>query len=103
MGRSLGSSTIAVLAALQDRVCYSLDITNRTGLMQGTVYTTLRRLEERNLVRGSWEDPEIAEAERRPRRRYYTLTPAGKVALQESNERLLQLANPAPIRGEHKS
>jgi len=92
MSRSLGTSTIAILAALKSRVCYGLDLTQRTGLMPGTVYTTLRRLEARTLVEGQWEDPTIAEAERRPRRRYYTLTPAGVVALEEASERLSRLA-----------
>ena len=50
MSRSLGTSTIAILAALKSRVCYGLDLTQRTGLMPGTVYTTLRRLEERKFV-----------------------------------------------------
>ena len=44
-----------ILAALEARVRYGLDITQSTGLLPGTVYTTLRRLEKRNLVRGEWE------------------------------------------------
>jgi DNA-binding PadR family transcriptional regulator len=92
MSRSLGTSTIAILAALKSRVCYGLDLTQRTGLMPGTVYTTLRRLEARKLVEGQWEDPAIAEAERRPRRRYYSLTPAGIAALEDASERLSRLA-----------
>ena len=92
MSRALGTSTIAILAALNSRVCYGLDLTQRTGLMPGTVYTILRRLEARAFVEGKWEDPAIAEAERRPRRRYYTLTPAGIDALEEGSERLSRLA-----------
>ena len=103
MGRSLGSRSIDILAALQSRVCYGLDIVQRTGLLAGTVYTTLRRLEKRDLVRGSWEDPEIAEAERRPRRRYYALTPAGEAELEESKKRMLQLFAPAAVGEEPKS
>lgn len=60
--------------------------------MPGTVYTTLRRLEARRFVEGRWEDAAIAEAERRPRRRYYTLTPQGASALEEAGERLTALA-----------
>lgn len=92
MARPLGTSTIAILAALKSRVCYGLDLTQRTGLMPGTVYTTLRRLEERKFVQGQWEDPEIAEAERRPRRRYYTLTQDGIAALETASDHLSRLA-----------
>jgi DNA-binding PadR family transcriptional regulator len=52
------------------------------------VYTTLRRLEARGLVAGQWEDAEVAEAERRPRRRYYTLTAAGAEQLAVARDRL---------------
>lgn len=92
MSRALGTATIAILAALKRRVRYGLDITQQTGLMPGTVYTTLRRLEERQFVEGQWEDPAAAEAERRPRRRYYTLTPLGAAALDDASERLARLA-----------
>lgn len=87
MSRSLGVTTVMILSAVERRVCYGLDIVNRTDLLPGTVYTTLRRLERRGLVEGSWEDPEVAEAERRPRRRYYTLTPSGNEALATARER----------------
>jgi PadR family transcriptional regulator PadR len=78
----LGVTTVMILAALQRGVRYGLELANRTELLPGTVYTTLRRLERRGLVRGQWEDPEIAEQERRPRRRYYELTPQGAEALE---------------------
>ncbi len=92
MGRQLGVSSTVILAALEARVCYGLDITQRTGLLPGTVYTTLRRLEKRGLVRGEWEAHEIAEVERRPRRRYYTLTPSGKVELDAGKARITALS-----------
>ncbi len=91
MGRPLGMSSTLILAALEARVCYGLDITQRTGLLPGTVYTTLRRLEKREFVRGEWEADGIAEAERRPRRRYYALTPPGEVALEAGRARLAAL------------
>ena len=92
MGRPLGMGTVAILAALQGSVRYGLDITQRTGLLPGTVYTTLRRLETRGLVEGHWEEAEVAEAERRPRRRYYTLNPEGEAALALAHRRLGHLA-----------
>lgn len=92
MARSLGMTTVAILAAIERRVCYGLDISNETGLLTGTVYTTLRRLERRNWIEGRWEDAELAEAERRPRRRYYTLTSEGNAALENARNRLSNLA-----------
>jgi len=88
MPRSLGITTVSVLASLERGARYGLDITQRTELHPGTVYTTLRRLEERGLVRGRWEDAEVAERERRPRRRYYELTCEGAGSLAEARARL---------------
>jgi DNA-binding PadR family transcriptional regulator len=92
MSRVLGTSTIAILAALKGEVCYGLDLTERTGLAPGSVYTTLRRLEDRKFIEGRWEPPAIAERERRPRRRYYTLTREGLAALEEASAHLSRLA-----------
>ena len=88
MARPLGMTTITILAALRHGARYGLDITQRSGLLPGTVYTTLRRLEKRDLIRGQWEDHAIAEAERRPRRRYYKLTRDGERALEKTAARL---------------
>ena len=88
MGRFMGVTSITILATLEGRRCYGLDIIDRTGLRAGTVYTTLRRLEARGLATGQWEDAEVAEAERRPRRRYYVLTPAGAEELSVARDRL---------------
>ena len=85
MSRSLGVTTVLILTALDRGVCYGLDIVNRTGMLPGTVYTTLRRLERRGFIAGQWEDAEIAESERRPRRRYYELTPTGAEALAKAH------------------
>ena len=92
MGRSLGMTTVAVLAAIERRVCYGLDISEETGLQPGTVYTTLRRSERRGWILGQWEEAEIAEAEKRPRRRYYSITPDGGAALEKAREQLAGLA-----------
>lgn len=77
-------TTTVILATLRRGARYGLDITQRTDLHPGTVYTALRRLESRDLVRGRWEDADLAEEERRPRRRYYELTGAGDRALDEA-------------------
>ncbi len=91
MSRSLGVTTVTILAAIQSGVRYGLDIANRTELLPGTVYTTLRRLERRGSIEGRWEDADTAERERRPRRRYYRLTPDGAAALAQARDRLASL------------
>lgn len=47
----------------------------------GTLYKALARMAESGLLEATWEDPEIAEGERRPRRRFYRITTNGKTAL----------------------
>jgi PadR family transcriptional regulator, regulatory protein PadR len=47
----------------------------------GTLYKALQRLEEAGLLQSQWEDPNIAAAEGRPRRRLYEVTGAGERAL----------------------
>jgi PadR family transcriptional regulator, regulatory protein PadR len=47
----------------------------------GTLYKALGRLAESGLLVAEWEDPAISEREGRPRRRLYTVTPDGAVAL----------------------
>jgi len=96
MSRALGVTTVMILTAVERKVCYGLDIVQRTDLLPGTVYTTLRRLERRGFVRGRWEDPEVAERERRPRRRYYELTKDGSVALEATKERYARMGIELP-------
>jgi PadR family transcriptional regulator, regulatory protein PadR len=47
----------------------------------GTLYKALGRLQDAGLLESVWEDPAIAEAEGRPRRRLYEVTGAGQRAL----------------------
>ena len=92
MPRSLGPTTLQILAAIRDGVAYGLDIVAHTGLKSGTVYPTLGRLAKADLVKSRWEAPERAEAEGRPRRRYYELTAEGEAKLAEGVERVTSLA-----------
>ena len=87
MARRLGFTTVTVLKAVRDGHRYGADIMDATGHGGGTVYKILRRLEERGLVRGEWEDAEVAEAERRPRRRYYGITREGTERLRAALDR----------------
>lgn len=49
----------------------------------GTLYKALGRLDEAGLLVSTWEDPQIAAKEGRPRRRLYEVTGAGERALSE--------------------
>jgi len=84
MTRQIGYATAALLRAIDRGYRYGLDIMDATGLPSGTVYPTLTRLEGRGLVSGLWESQSVADREKRPRRRYYRLTAAGRNALAES-------------------
>ncbi|MEO8540828.1 MAG: helix-turn-helix transcriptional regulator [bacterium] len=60
----------------------------------GTLYRALERLEQRGLLESRLEDPDLASAERRPRRRLYTVTALG-ISAEQASER----ASPAPVPG----
>jgi PadR family transcriptional regulator PadR len=66
---------------------------------QGTLYKALDRLTVMGLLGREWEEPSIAEAEGRPRRRLYHLTSRGEQAiagLMESASPVLGSAIPEP-------
>jgi DNA-binding PadR family transcriptional regulator len=46
----------------------------------GTLYKALDRLEAGELLESRWEDPLVAAADGRPRRRYYRITLEGETA-----------------------
>jgi len=54
---------------------------SRTLTAHGTLYKALERMEGAGLLESRWEDPEVAAAERRPRRRLYSITGLGEQAL----------------------
>ena len=91
-GRQLGYATVRVLQTVDRGGRYGFDIIEQTGLPSGTVYPTLGRMEKRGFLRAIWEDRRVADAEGRPRRRYYELSEAGRTALSESLERFGSLA-----------
>jgi PadR family transcriptional regulator PadR len=59
---------------------YGLRVIEITGLPSGTVYPVLQRLERDGLLQSHWEQQSIADAEQRPLRKYYKLTPCGRAA-----------------------
>ena len=56
----------------------------RTLTAHGTLYKALGRMEEAGLLESRWEDPAIAGAEGRPRRRLYHVTGLGAQAIPVS-------------------
>ena len=102
MGRAPGLVTVAILRAIRDGRVYGADIVDATGLGGGTVYKTLGRLQDRGWIVGTWEEPALAELEKRPRRRFYRLTADGEAATAEALRRAHELAGPrsAEARGE---
>jgi PadR family transcriptional regulator, regulatory protein PadR len=69
---------LIVQALLKDpvRELYGLELSEETGLLPGTAYPILLRLENEGWVTSRWEDID-PRAEKRPARRYYRLTAAG--------------------------
>jgi PadR family transcriptional regulator, regulatory protein PadR len=74
--------TVQVLLVLQallrepGRELYGLELSEETGLLPGTAYPILLRLEDEGWVTSWWEDVD-PRAEKRPTRRYYRLTAGG--------------------------
>jgi len=101
MGRkTLGISTIKVLHSVASGCCYGFDIMDATCLPSGTVYPALSRLERSRFVTARWEDQRKAQRDKRPPRKYYTITRAGKAKLVDAAERIRELQEllPAPPR-----
>jgi PadR family transcriptional regulator PadR len=91
-------STAAILQAVGNGYMYGFDIMDITGIPGGTVYPALRRLEESGYLESKWENPRVAQAEPRPRRKYYELTRAGQEALDDAIRRYRLLEQTQPIR-----
>jgi DNA-binding PadR family transcriptional regulator len=98
MGRLPGLATLAILETIRGGHRYGADIMDATGLGGGTVYKTLGRLERKNWITGQWEDPEIAQAEKRPRRRFYRLTAEGEAAVTDGRREVARLSDAARSR-----
>jgi PadR family transcriptional regulator, regulatory protein PadR len=81
MGLRLTVQVLLVLQALlrdPGRELYGLELSQETGLLPGTAYPILLRLEDEGWVTSRWEDID-PRAEKRPARRYYRLTATGAV------------------------
>lgn len=69
----------------------------RDLIAYGNLYRILERMEKAGWLASKWEDPTVAEAERRPRRRLYKLTGLGMTAAERSSaaEPGIPLVSPA--------
>jgi PadR family transcriptional regulator PadR len=92
----LSHTAAMILRAINEGYIYGFSVMEMTGLPSGTVYPAMRRLERDDLIRSSWEKQSIADAEQRPPRKYYRLTPAGKSTLEASLKRYPLLAKLIP-------
>ena len=95
MSKALSVPSLMVLHAVGSGIHHGFDIIDATSLAGGTVYPALSRLERDGYLSSSWEEVEIARADGRPSRRYYTITPAG---IRTVNEALNRLRALKPIR-----
>jgi PadR family transcriptional regulator PadR len=90
--KDLPVGAVMILHALARGAEYGFDIIEETGLTSGTVYPTLDRLERDGLARSKWENADLARHEKRPSRRYFKITAAGKAALIGGLDRYRSLA-----------
>jgi len=67
-------------------------LVERTGRQPsfGAIYSTLRRLESKGLVRSEWSEPEAVRGGRT--KKLVSLTPRGRAALQESHSAVMRMA-----------
>lgn len=79
MAPRMTMQTLLILQALLKdpaRELYGLELAQQTGLLPGTAYPILLRLENQGWIASRWEDID-PHAEKRPVRRYYRLTASG--------------------------
>jgi PadR family transcriptional regulator PadR len=77
---------LRALAATPDREMYGLEIMRAASLPSGTVYPLLARLEAEEWL-SSRAEGIVTQAEGRPARKYFRITPAGVAAVREATER----------------
>jgi PadR family transcriptional regulator PadR len=65
----------------------------------GTLYKALARLEDAGLLTSTWEAPDTAAADGRPRRRLYEITGAGERALAAHQAQHPAAPRPRPAAG----
>lgn len=97
----LSQVEMVILSALVSKEQYGLEIIETVKkitdgellLSLGGLYTTLHRMERKNLVCGRWG--ESTEVRRGARRRYYSMTGVGELAIAGARQRLLKVLLPS--------
>ncbi len=92
----LSHTAAFILQAISNGYGYGFSVMEVTGLASGTIYPAVRRLENAKLVSSKWEKQAIADAEQRPLRKYYTITPSGQELLRVMRERYPLLERSIP-------
>lgn len=59
---------------------YGYPLSRTSGVRSGVLYPMLTRFEAAGFLASEWDDPD-PDHPSRPRRRHYTITPAGRAAL----------------------
>jgi PadR family transcriptional regulator PadR len=80
-----GSSSLLILQLLSERDMYGYEIAKEMErrseaslLFEGTLYPALQKLEQKGLISSYWKAQESG-----PDRKYYAITPEGRVRLRE--------------------
>ena len=89
-------ATLHVLQSIASGYVYGFDIMDATDLPSGTVYPILSKLEDSGFLKSRWEDARVAKREKRPPRKSYEITGAGKEALEENLRKYRMLQRLAP-------
>lgn len=76
-----------VLLADPDARHHGYDTGREAGVRSGSLYPILWRFLAAGWLADGWEDPAEAEGHPRPRRRYYTVTDDGRLALTALTDR----------------
>lgn len=88
-------TVLRAFLAFPDAELYGLEIAAHTGLLPGTTYPILVRLERAEWVTARWESIDPHD-EQRPRRRYYKMTSRGvELATRELERRAQQTVSAA--------
>lgn len=91
-------ATVAVLRALSEGHRHGFDIMDETDLPSGTVYPILNRLEDNGLAKSRWERSDAARNRKRPPRKFYELTDAGRQELARAVRIFEELSGSSQLR-----
>jgi PadR family transcriptional regulator PadR len=75
------AEVMAAVLESESEESYGYELARACNAPTGSMYKVLGRLEERGFVQSRVEDADAAEAEGRPQRRLYSLTPSGESEL----------------------